>query len=83
MSDIIATFVHDNIILIFKISVMNSDLQKSVEESLERLLKSLLSPEYFDKLSYDDRVDILMGLFSYLLKICKWVSPWGLPPPGF
>ena len=50
---------------------MNSNLQKSVEESLERLLRALLSPEYFDKLSYDDKVDVLMGLFSYLIKVCK------------
>ena len=50
---------------------MNSYLQKSVEESLERLLKSLLSTEYFDKLSCDDRVDIIMSLFDYLLSNCK------------
>ena len=50
---------------------MNSNLQKSVEESLERLLKSLLSSEYFDKLSSDDRVDIIMSLFDYLLANCK------------
>ena len=50
---------------------MNSNLQKSVEESLERLLRALLNSEYFDELSCDDRVDIMMGLFSYLIKICK------------
>ena len=50
---------------------MNSNLQKSVEEGLERLLRSLLSSEYFDKLSCDDRVNIIMSLFDYLLKNCK------------
>lgn len=50
---------------------MNSNLQKSVEESLERLLRSLLSTEYFDNLSCEDRVDIIMSLFDYLLSNCK------------
>ena len=50
---------------------MNSNLQKSVEESLERLLRSLLSSDYFDNLSCDDRVDIIMSLFDYLLSNCK------------
>ena len=71
MSDIIATFVAYKYNINFKISVMNSNLQKSVEESLERLLRSLLSSEYFDKLSCDDRVNIIMSLFDYLLKNCK------------
>ena len=50
---------------------MNSHLPKSVEESLERLLRSLLTSDYFDKLSCDDRVDIIMSLFDYLLTNCK------------
>ena len=50
---------------------MNSNLQKSVEESLERLFRTLLSSDYFDKLSCDERVDIMMSLFSYILKILK------------
>ena len=50
---------------------MNSNLQKSVEEGLESLLRSLLSTDYFDKLSCDDRVNIIMSLFDYLLKNCK------------
>lgn len=50
---------------------MNSNLQKSVEESLERLLRSLLSSDYFGKLSCDDRVNIIMSLFDYLLSNCK------------
>ena len=45
---------------------MNSPLQKSVEESLERLLRTLLNSEYFDKLSFDDRVDIIMSLIEYV-----------------
>ena len=71
MSDRFATFVAYKYNINFKISVMNSNLQKSVEESLERLLRSLLSSEYFDKLSCDDRVNIIMSLFDYLLKNCK------------
>ena len=50
---------------------MNSYLQKSVEERLELELRALLSAEYFDELSYDDRVDIIMSLFGYFSKICK------------
>lgn len=47
---------------------MNSYLQKSIEERLEIELKALLSAEYFDELSYDDKVDIIMGLFKYFNK---------------
>lgn len=43
---------------------MNSYLQKSVEESLEVELKALLNAEYFDRLSFEDRVDIVMSLFK-------------------
>lgn len=50
---------------------MNSNLQKSVEESLERLVRSLLSSDYFDKLSGDDRVDIIMSLIDYISTISK------------
>lgn len=50
---------------------MNSYLQKSVDERLELELRALLSAEYFDELSYDDRVDIIMSLFAYFSKICK------------
>lgn len=50
---------------------MNSYLQKSVEERIELELKALLSAEYYDELSYDDRVDIIMSLFNYFNKICK------------
>lgn len=50
---------------------MNSYLQKSVEERLELELRALLSAEYFDELSYDDRVDIIMSLFEYFRNICK------------
>lgn len=50
---------------------MNSHLQKSVEESLERLLKDLLNSEYFDKLSFEDRVDIIMSLIDYISTLCK------------
>lgn len=52
------------IILIYKISVMNSYLQKSVEESLELELRALLSADYFDRLSFDDKVDIITSLFK-------------------
>ena len=44
---------------------MNSYLQKSVEERLELELRALLSAEYFDELSFEDRVDIIMSLFKY------------------
>ena len=50
---------------------MNSYLQKSVNERFELELRALLSAEYFDELSYDDRVDIIMALFEYFQKICK------------
>lgn len=50
---------------------MNSYLQKSVEERLELELRALLSAEYFDELSHEDRVDIIMSLFKYFNKICK------------
>lgn len=50
---------------------MNSYLQKSVEERLKLELRALLSAEYFDELSYDDRVDIIMSLFDYFKEICK------------
>ena len=49
---------------------MNSYNQKSVEERLELELRALLSSEYFDELSYDDRVDIIMSLFDYFSRIC-------------
>ena len=50
---------------------MNSYNQKSVEERLELELRAFLSAEYFDELSYEDRVDIIMSLFDYFIKICK------------
>lgn len=50
---------------------MNSNLQKSVEEGLELMLRALLSADYYDRLSFDDRVDIIMSLFDYFNKICK------------
>ena len=50
---------------------MNSYNQKSVEERLELELRALLSAEYFDELSYEDRVDIIMSLFEYFRKICR------------
>lgn len=43
---------------------MNSYLQKSVEESLELELRAFLSAEYFDELSLEDRVDIMMSLYK-------------------
>lgn len=43
---------------------MNSYLQKSVEESLELELKALLNNDYFDRLSFDERVDIITSLFK-------------------
>lgn len=48
---------------------MNSYLQKSVEERLELELRALLSAEYFDDLSFEDRVDIIMSLFNYFKKL--------------
>lgn len=50
---------------------MNSYSQKSVNERFELELKALLSAEYFDELSYEDRVDIIISLFEYFRKICK------------
>ena len=50
---------------------MYSYNEKSVEERLELALMALLSAEYFDELSYEDRVDIIMSLFDYFNKICK------------
>ena len=50
---------------------MNSYLQKSVDERLELELRALLSAEYFDELSYEDRVDIIISLFEYFKKISK------------
>lgn len=47
---------------------MNSYNQKSVEERLELELRALLSAEYFDELSFEDRVDILISLFECLEK---------------
>ena len=41
---------------------MNSYTHKSIEEQLELELRALLSAEYFDKLSFNDRVDIMMSL---------------------
>ena len=43
---------------------MNSYLQKSVEESLELELKALLNADYFERLSFNDKVDIIMSLFK-------------------
>ena len=43
---------------------MNSYLQKSIEESLELELRALLSADYFERLSFEDRVDIMMSLFK-------------------
>ena len=48
---------------------MNSNLQKSVEESVEHLLRTLLNSEYFDKLSFDDRVNVIMSLIDYISTI--------------
>ena len=50
---------------------MNSYLQKSVNERFELELRALLSAEYFDELSFDERVDIIISLFEYFRKICK------------
>ena len=43
---------------------MSSHLQKSVEESLELELRALLNNDYFDRLSFDERVDIIASLFK-------------------
>ena len=43
---------------------MNSYNQKSIEEQLELELRAFLSEKYFDKLSLDDRVDIVTSLFK-------------------
>lgn len=43
---------------------MDSYLKKSVEERIELELRALLSAEYFDELSFDDRVDIIMSLIK-------------------
>lgn len=50
---------------------MNSYLNKSVGERFELELRALLSAEYFDELSCEDRVDIIISLFEYFRKICK------------
>ena len=50
---------------------MNSYLQKSVDERFELELRALLSAEYLDELSYEDRVDIIISLFEYFKKISK------------
>lgn len=50
---------------------MSSYNQKSVEERFELELRALLSAEYFDELSYEDRVDVIISLFEYFRKICK------------
>ena len=50
---------------------MNSYLQKSVEERLELELRAFLSAEYFDELSLEDRVDIIMSLYKC---IAQYVS---------
>ena len=42
---------------------MNSYLQKSVDESLELEIRALLNNDYFDRLSFDERVDIITSLF--------------------
>ena len=50
---------------------MNSYSKKSVYERFELELRALLSAEYFDELSNEDRVDIILSLFDYFNKICK------------
>ena len=50
---------------------MSSYNQKSVEERFELELRALLSAEYFDELSFEDRVDIIISLFDYFKKISK------------
>ena len=72
MSDIIATFVAYKYNINFKISVMNSYNQKSIEERFELELRAFLSAEYFDELSLEDRVDIMMSLVKYFGQyVCK------------
>jgi len=43
---------------------MNSYSQKSVEEILEMELRALLKDDYFGRLSFNDKVDIIMSLFK-------------------
>lgn len=43
---------------------MNSYNHTSVKESLELELRALLSAEYFDRLSFEERVDIITSLFQ-------------------
>ena len=43
---------------------MNSYNQKSVEESLELEIRALLNNDYFDRLSFNDKVDIIVSLFK-------------------
>ena len=43
---------------------MNSYNQKSVEERLELELRALLKAEYFDRLSFEERIDIIASLFK-------------------
>lgn len=43
---------------------MNSYLQKSVVESLELELRALLNADYFDRLSINEKVDIITSLFK-------------------
>ena len=43
---------------------MNSYLNKSIEEQLELELRALLNNDYFDKLSFNDRVDIITSIFK-------------------
>ena len=43
---------------------MNSYNQKSIEESLELELRALLNADYFGKLSFEERVDIIASLFK-------------------
>ena len=50
---------------------MSSYNQKSVKERFELELRALLSAEYFDELSYEDRVDIIISFFEYFKKISK------------
>ena len=50
---------------------MNSHLQKSVEESFERLLRTLLNSEYFDRLSFEEKIDIIMSLIEYISSLYK------------
>ena len=50
---------------------MSSYNQKSVDESLELEIRALLNNDYFDRLSFNERVDIIMSLFDYFSGICK------------